>query len=118
MVDQELNCKVPIGYLIAVIGYLLILYIDKVAFDQHKLISHGKHHTDLGRHHHTPTDNESSDDEEENRVKHILSIKRRMASHIKSGKGEGKGYIECENLCRALSHPLLEYDENGEHFSY
>ena len=76
-----------------------MLYIEKVAFADHQLVSHGKKHTDLGCHcgiNHI--------DEEEDKMKHVLSTRIRLNSHIDEGSGENCGIVCPESL----TTPLIE----------
>lgn len=70
---QNIDFDFPLSYLLAIVGYMTILYIDKVAFDSHNLISHGDRHTDLGSHSHN-----KREDDEEKRIKHLLNMRIRF----------------------------------------
>lgn len=90
--------------IIVVSSYFLMLYIEKVAFSDHFLVSHGSKHTDLGCHH----ENNHSD-EEEDKLKHILSTRTRLYSHVSEGDGE-----KCRIICSdSLDSPLLS--TNSKH---
>lgn len=85
--------KYPLPGLLALMSYMFMLFIEKVAFTDHQLVSHGKNHTDLGCH----SDSDHSD-EEEDKLKHVLSTRSRLYSHIEEGDGENCSTICKENL--------------------
>ncbi|CAG9321129.1 unnamed protein product [Blepharisma stoltei] len=99
--------ELPLGFLIALLGYLFILFIDKIAFDSHHLVTHGNRHVDLGVHNHKPVA-----DEEENRLKHLISTRNRVVCHLGTGCGEN-----CIALCESLTEPLLD-NCHKRHTSY
>ena len=85
--------------LIVVTSYFGMVFIEKIAFADHSLVSHGNKHTDLGCH----CDSNHSD-EEESKLKHILSTRTRLYSHLSEGDGE-----KCEMICKEdLKHPLID----------
>lgn len=98
---------VPLGFLLALVGYLFILFVDKIAFDSHHLVTHGNQHVDLGTH-----KKKAEMDEEEKRLKHIISTRNRVTSHINAGCGEN-----CENVCDGLVEPLI-HKCSKRHTSY
>lgn len=96
--------KYPLSGLIAVIAYFMMLFTERVAFTDHSLVSHGKKHTDLGCH----SDVEHSD-EEETKLKHVLSTRTRLYSHIEEGDGEN-----CTTLCtEPLKQSLIEHKDKS-----
>lgn len=99
-IDLLSEVKYPLPGLLALISYMFMLFIEKVAFTDHQLVSHGKNHTDLGCH----SDSDHSD-EEEDKLKHVLSTRSRLYSHIEEGDGEN-----CSTVCKEMliSKPLQE----------
>lgn len=75
----------PYGSLLALVSFTFVMYIEKVAFDAHKLVSHGGNHTDLGDHNH-----KDNSDEEEDRIKHELNVRNRFTQHLNVGLGDRK----------------------------
>jgi zinc transporter 1/2/3 len=92
------SSKFPYSFLLAIASYTFVMYIEKVAFDSHKLMTHGDRHTDLGKHHHGHGHKENGKskqrvncDEEEDRIKHELNMRNRFTQHLKVGLGDRKG---------------------------
>lgn len=119
-VEGSLNIEYPLSYMLSLVGYVLILYVEKIAFDSHKLISHGGKHSDLGGH-----EKDGQSDEEEFRLKHILSVRNRMAEHLQAGEGISMFYTECKNICQkelkeadALYENLLNKTDQHAHVHY
>lgn len=84
--------------IIIISSYFFMLYIEKVAFTDHSLVSHGSKHADLGCHHES-----NHSDEEESKLKHILSTRARLYSHLSEGDGE-----KCSMICLdSINSPLL-----------
>jgi zinc transporter 1/2/3 len=100
--------RFPVSYLIAIVSCSFILYIEKVAFDSHELMSHGEGHTDLGIHH-----RKGSCHEDEDRMKHELNMRNRFTEHLKVGMGDRKIQPGCENLC-SKEEPLLPKKEHPQ----
>mmetsp|Transcript_5758 Transcript_5758/g.10278 ORF Transcript_5758/g.10278 Transcript_5758/m.10278 type:complete len:163 (-) Transcript_5758:556-1044(-) len=75
----------PYSSLLAIASFTFVMYIEKVAFDSHQLMSHGDKHQDLGNHHH-----KDNSDEEEDRIKHELNMRNRFTHHLKVGTGDRK----------------------------
>jgi len=95
-----------IAGILVISSYFFMLYIEKVAFTSHSLVSHGSKHQDLGCHH----ESEHSE-EEEQKIKHILSTRTRLYSHLSEGDGE-----KCSMVCQdSLDSPLLS--TNPKHSS-
>lgn len=82
--SEATGSSFPYGPLLAICSFTFVMYIEKVAFDTHKLISHGDKHVDLGNHHH------SNSDEEEDRMKHQLNMHKRFTKHLQAGNGDRK----------------------------
>ena len=92
------SIQYPLTGLMAISSYMCMLFIEKVAFVDNNLISHGGKHPDLGCHCVT-----IHSDEEEDKIKHLLSTLIKLNSHLIEGDGE-KCNIVCSKL---LQEPLL-----------
>ena len=86
----------PLTGMLTLSAYFAMLFIEKVAFTDHELVSHGHQHADLGCH-----SNSDHSDEEEDKMKHVLSTRTRLYSHMEEGDGEN-----CYTVCR-IDHPLM-----------
>ena len=102
---ELLNETSPIlSGLIVVSSYFGMVFIEKIAFADHSLVSHGSKHTDLGCHCES-----NHSDEEESKLKHILSTRTRLYSHLSEGDGE-----KCEMICKEnLNHPLISKEHTS-----
>jgi zinc transporter ZupT len=93
---------------IVISSYFGMVFIEKIAFVDHSLVSHGNKHTDLGCHCES-----NHSDEEESKLKHILSTRTRLYSHLSEGDGE-----KCEMICKEdKKEPLLPSHTNSSPFS-
>jgi zinc transporter 1/2/3 len=81
------DCGYPFSFLIGLMGYILILMIEKVVFDAHGGPGHSHGHTELRQsllHKYEHEGDDNSEEEEEEVVKSLISARGKLASTIRS----------------------------------